>query len=128
MTHDPGTATPGERFARAVAAKDLDALQEVLDPAIDFRGLTPSRAWEAGSPAEVAEIVFGSWFEPEDHVRETLSAEDVAVGDRHRLRYRFRVETDGVPYLVEQQGYYDTEGERITRISLVCSGYRDWPS
>ncbi|HEY7667987.1 MAG TPA: nuclear transport factor 2 family protein [Actinomycetota bacterium] len=123
-----GSSSPGERFVRAVAAKDLDELKQVLDPAIDFRGLTPSRAWEAGSPDEVAEIVFGSWFEPQDHVLETLAAEDDGVGDRHRLRYRFRVESDGDPYLVEQQGYYDTDGERITRMSIVCSGYRDWPA
>jgi hypothetical protein len=122
-----GSATIGERFVGAIVEKDRDALRSLLDPAIEFRGLTPSTAWEAGTPDDVAEIVFGSWFEPQDHVVETLGIEDVTVGDRRRLRYRLRVESDGVAYLVEQQGYYDLLDGRIARCSLMCSGFRDWP-
>ena len=117
----------GLRFVRALAAKDVDGLTSLLDPQIEFRGLTPSRGWEASSPDGVREIVFGSWFEPQDHVRETLAADTDRVADRDRLRYRLRVESEGVEYLVEQQGYYDVVDGRITRMSLVCSGFRPWP-
>jgi hypothetical protein len=48
------------------------------------------------------------------------------VVDRHHLRYRFRVESEGEVFLVEQQGYFDAPDGRITRMSLVCSGYRPW--
>ena len=117
----------GLRFVRALAARDVDGLTSLLDPQIEFRGLTPSRGWEASSSDGVREIVFGSWFEPHDHVRETLSADTDRIADRDRLRYRLRVESEGTEYLVEQQGYYDVVDGRITRMSLMCSGFRPWP-
>jgi hypothetical protein len=112
------------RFVRAIVAKDVPAMKAVLAPDIDFRGLTPAEAWRATSPDEVVEIVLGSWFEPEDEVRETLEMSNDPVADRHRLRYRFRVESDGESFLVEQQGYLDAADGRITRLTLVCSGFR----
>jgi len=36
-----------ERFVRSVAAKDSAALKELLAPAVNFRALTPGRAWES---------------------------------------------------------------------------------
>jgi hypothetical protein len=33
--------TAGERFARAFLAKDWDGVATLLDPQVDFRGLTP---------------------------------------------------------------------------------------
>jgi hypothetical protein len=40
-------ATLGEQFAEALAAKDFERAGDLLDPEVDFRALTPSRAWEA---------------------------------------------------------------------------------
>jgi hypothetical protein len=113
-------------FVKGLAAKDRRALTSVLDPDIDFRGLTPSQEWRATTPGEVAEIVFGSWFEPRDHVREVLDVSTTPVADRHQVRYRLRVESEGELFLVEQQGYFDAPAGRITRMSLVCSGFRPW--
>ncbi|MGZ8565663.1 MAG: hypothetical protein ACXWXS_01280 [Actinomycetota bacterium] len=121
------TASPdevGRAFVDAIVTKDRDALMGVLAPSVDFRGLTPSCPWEASDPQGVAEIVFGSWFEPADHVREVLVVTTGAVADRHRLAYRFVMDSDGVRCVVEQQGFFDTAGGRITRLSLVCSGFR----
>lgn len=42
------TAALGAESARALAAKNSSRLLELLDPEVDFRGLTPSRSWEAG--------------------------------------------------------------------------------
>ncbi|HEY7658998.1 MAG TPA: hypothetical protein VIC58_00200 [Actinomycetota bacterium] len=113
-------------FVRSVAAKDRDALTSVLDGEIDFRGLTPSFEWRARTPDEVAEIVFGSWFEPHDHVQEVLDVGTKTIADRHHVRYVFRVESQGELYLVEQQGYFDAPDGRITRMSVMCSGFRPW--
>ena len=52
----------GRRFVEALAIKDAEALRAVLHPAVDFRGLTPNRFWEAHDPDAVLEIVFGVWF------------------------------------------------------------------
>ena len=121
------TASPdevGRAFVDAIVTKDRDALRGMLAPTVDFRGLTPSRSWEAGDPEGVAEIVFGSWFEPADHVREVLEVTTDAVADRHRLSYRFVMDSDGERCVVEQQGFFDAVDGQITRLSLVCSGYR----
>jgi hypothetical protein len=47
-TADPQTtASLGAAFATALAAKDFDGVRDLLHPEVDFRGLTPRRAWEA---------------------------------------------------------------------------------
>jgi hypothetical protein len=44
--------------------------------------------------------------------------------DRHHLRYRFRVENDDGMHVVEQQAYFTEVDGRITRMSVMCSGFR----
>jgi hypothetical protein len=125
MSTDPSDV--GRAFAEALSSKDREALTSIIDPAVDFRGLTPGREWRATSPDEVAEIVFGSWFEPTDRIVDVLDVRTRDVADRHHVLYRFRVENEDGVSLVEQQGYYDTTpAGRIARMSMVCSGYRPW--
>jgi hypothetical protein len=45
--------TLGERFVRALAAKDFAGVAAVLHPQVDFRGMTPGRFWEATGPDQV---------------------------------------------------------------------------
>jgi hypothetical protein len=93
----------GERFAHALAAKDADALRGLLEPALDFRAMTPGRFWEAnGSVAVIDDILLGQWFEPSDDIKEVISVETGTVGRRHRVGYCFRVENPDGPHLVEQ--------------------------
>ena len=89
-----------------------------------FRGLTPSEAWVASSPDEIAEVLFNGWFDDDDLVRETHELEIDAVSDRHRIHYRFLVDNAAGAKLVEQHGYFDVEVGRIVRMSLVCAGFR----
>ena len=114
----------GRAFAAAIAAKDRRALERLLAPEVDFRGVTPNHLWEATDPEGVAEIVFGSWFEPHDHVREVLDVTTAGFADRHVLHYRFLVDSEGEPCLVEQHGYFDALDGRFTKLNLVCSGFR----
>src|ERR1700745_4348663 len=52
------TSSPaGERFARALAAKDTAALRAVLADPIDFQALTPGRHWQASAPGEVVDEI-----------------------------------------------------------------------
>ena len=44
-----GEATAGERFARALAAKDPGALRALLADQVDFQALTPGRHWQAST-------------------------------------------------------------------------------
>ncbi len=118
-------AATGSRFASALAAKDRDALRELLHPQVEFRALTPRRSWEADDPEAVIEIVFGSWFDDSDSIEALESVETGVVGDREQLRYRLAVTNPEGSFVVEQQGYL-TAGEdgRIEWMRLVCSGFR----
>jgi hypothetical protein len=115
----------GERFARAIAAKDAPALRGLLAPGIDFRAMTPGRIWEADSPAQlVDEVILGKWFEPTDRVDAIESIENGDVADRQSVRYRFRVSNADGDFLVEQQAYLGIEDEGITYLRIMCSGFR----
>ncbi len=115
----------GERFARAVAAKDTQTLLGLLDPQIDFRAMTPGRFWEESSASAVVDdVIFGHWFEPTDQIEAIEGIEHGMVVDRHRVGYRFRVTNANGTYTVEQQAYFGVHDDRISWLRIMCSGYR----
>jgi hypothetical protein len=119
------TDSLGRRLAQAIADKDADTLTALLSPDVDFRALTPKKFWEATQPAEVADIVFGTWFEESDHITllvEVTDGDDVE--DTHRVSYRFAISNADGAHTVEQQAYYRADGDRIGYLRVVCSGYR----
>ena len=119
----------GERFARAVAAKDAVALAATMADGIDFQALTPGRHWQAVSPREVAdEIVLGFWFGPGADITGLDELTTGEVGGRQHVAYRLEVTRDGREYLVEQQAYYDTEGDQISWMRVLCAGYQPAPA
>lgn len=121
--------TAGERFARAVAAKDTDALAATLADGIDFQALTPGRHWQAISPQQVAgEIVLGCWFGPGAIITGLAGVTAGQVGGRQHVAYRLQVTRDGRDYLVEQQAYYDTQGDQISWMRVLCAGYQPAPA
>ena len=124
-----GPASAGERFARALAAKDPDALCAVLADQVDFQALTPGRHWQAGTAGQaVREIILARWFGEGDDITELCSVMSGRVLDREHVAYRVRVRRSGRDHLVEQQAYYLTEGPRITWMRVLCSGYQPLPA
>ena len=118
-------AAAGERFARAIAAKDEIALSALLADRIDFEALTPGRHWQAASPREVVdEIILGRWFSAGDRIMELRSVATRRVSEREHVAYQVRVRRSDADYLVEQQAYYSTDGEQITWMRVLCSGYQ----
>ena len=117
------TQTLGERFARALAAKDFEALSPLLHPEVDLKGLTPGRSWDASGPAAVNEIL-QQWFEPRDEIKQLLDVRTGTVGDREHVAYRLAVTNPDGDFEVEQQMYYDEDGGHITLMRVLCSGYR----
>ena len=75
-------ATMGEQFARALAEKDFGRVTELLDPEVDFRALTPRKAWEATGPAQVISEVLEVWFG--DRVAVLMVLEDILQTCRFR--------------------------------------------
>ncbi|HVF04298.1 MAG TPA: hypothetical protein VNA20_05625 [Frankiaceae bacterium] len=118
----------GERFARALAAKDVVGLRSVLAPDVDFRAMTPKRFWESSSAEEVvSSVLLGTWFKPSDRIEALVSVSGESVADRERVTYRLRVGNDDGPHLVEQVAYYAADGDRITWLRVMCAGYRPVP-
>ncbi len=114
----------GERFARAIGTKDSAALKDLMRPGIDFRAMTPAKFWETTDPDEIVdEVVLGTWFSPERRIVEIVAVETGTVGSRKRVAYRFRVERPDGPFLIEQQAYFETDGETISWLRILCSGY-----
>jgi ketosteroid isomerase-like protein len=114
----------GRRFAEAIAEKDADRLRAVLTDDVDFRGLTPNRQWEATGPQAVADIVFGSWFEPGDRFDRAPEIQTDSFAGCHRVGYRFHGQRADGPFVVEQQAYWRERDGRIAWMRIVCSGFR----
>ena len=115
----------GERFARAVAGKDVGALADLLKPEIDFRAMTPDEVWESKSAAKVIdEIVFGNWFTKTDRLEMIGAVGAGTIGDRHRVGYRLRVTSPTGLFVVEQQAFFAVERDRICWLRMMCSGFR----
>jgi hypothetical protein len=115
----------GERFAKAIAAKDKDQLIALLDPEVDFRAMTPNRFWEATSARTlVDDVILGAWFEPTDHIDSLDDVEVGSVADRDRVAYQLRITNPDGTFLVEQQAYLGVEEGRIGWLRIMCSGFR----
>jgi hypothetical protein len=126
MTVDPGATTAefaGREFAQALAVRDFDKLRSLLDPQIEFRALTPRRAWEANDDAETLAL-FQRWFDPQTEVEEIDDISSHAVGDRTHLAYRFLGHDDDGPFVVEQHVYFTDRDGRIDWMRMMCSGFR----
>jgi hypothetical protein len=118
------SASLGDSFATALAAKDFDRILDLLHPQVDFRGLTPSRTWEASDAETVVGEVLHQWFEDSDEIEALLHLETDSFADRERVGYRFRVRNPEGLFEVEQQVYIAERDGRIGWMRSVCSGFR----
>jgi hypothetical protein len=120
----PQTTTLGAHFAQALAVKDSSRLLDLMHPEIDFRGLTPSRVWEASDPDAVLAVLLGHWFEDADEIQALERLESDGFSDRERVGYRFTVTNPDGRFIVEQQAYLSASDGRIGWMRVLCSGFR----
>jgi hypothetical protein len=123
----PEITTLGDDFANALAEKDSNRLRELLASEIDFRAMTPRKAWEASDPDEVLSILFGHWFEDTDTIETLEGIETDNFADRQRVGYRFSVSNPEGRFLIEQQAYLSEHDGRIVWMRVLCSGFRPAP-
>jgi hypothetical protein len=117
--------TPADAFVDALAAKDEDRLRAVLTEDVDFRGLTPSEAWQGTGRDAVLEVLLGRWFEPHDEIVEVREVHVDTVGDRDRVTYRLGLSCHGEPRVTEQHAVFETDDRgRIGWLRIMCSGFR----
>jgi hypothetical protein len=114
----------GERFAGALADRDAAALKALLRTDVDFKAMTPGKFWEAHDvDVIVDETMLGTWFEPERRITETLAVDTDTLGPMDRVGYRFRVRRPDGEFTIEQQAYYVTDGDQISWLRIMCSGF-----
>jgi hypothetical protein len=128
--HGAATAVPqfalAGAFLEGLAAQDFTRLGDALAAGARLRALLPPglREWTG---AEVIASQFACWFGDTDDF-ELVEATVGEVGGRLHLHWRLRLQAQRLGagwFTVEQQAYADTgEGDRITRLDLLCTGYR----
>ena len=127
ITVDSGAAATDERagpaFAHALAARDFDKLQSLLDPDVEFRALTPRRTWEADGASPTVDL-FRNWFDEATVIEHVEEVDTHAVADRRHLVYRFSGHDDGGPFVIEQQVYFTERNGRMDWMRMMCSGFR----
>ncbi len=116
--------TRGAAFARALADKDQARIRSLMHPEIEFRGLTPGRAWQANDSDAVVAVLFEQWFEQSDEIKMLQKLETDAFADRERVGYRFGVSNPDGEFVVEQQAYLSERDGRIGWMRVLCSGFR----
>ncbi|MGV9360611.1 hypothetical protein [Amycolatopsis sp. NPDC003731] len=119
------TQTAPGTFLDGLAAQDFARLASAFAGGAQLSALVPRGLREAQGAAEI-QAVFTRWFG--DTLAFELVAADVSrIGFRLHLRWRARLRAERLGdgwFVVEQQAFADTEaGGRITRMSLLCSGY-----
>ena len=131
-SHSHGAATAVPQFALAgsflegLAAQDFAQLGGALAAGARLRALLPPglREWTG---AEMIADQFACWFGDTDDF-ELVEATVGEVGGRLHLHWRLRLQAQRLGagwFTVEQQAYADTgDGGRITRLDLLCTGYR----
>lgn len=116
--------TLGRAFAVALVRKEFDEISALLDPDVDFRGLTPGRAWEAPTARAFVDDVLCQWFAESDELEQAIAIESDSFADRQRVSYRFLGHNEDGPFVVEQQAPYTERDGRINWIRILCSGFR----
>jgi hypothetical protein len=110
-------------FIAALVERDFPRLAGTLAPDVRMRALIPPGLVEL-SGAEAATGKFSTWFGDAKEFELIHSGSDT-VADLLHVSYRFRVGKPGdVAKLVEQHRICAVEGDRITGLDLVCSGFR----
>lgn len=125
------TSTPpfavGGAVLEAVAAQRFDELAALLDPDASLLALLPPGFMEWHGAPEISRM-FRQWF-GDVELFEVVDASVGQVGDVLQLRWRLRLGAPrfGLGVRVIEQHVNAATGPdgRITRLSLLCSGFRD---
>jgi hypothetical protein len=114
----------GREFVDALARRDWRSLEACLAQDIQFRAVVPNEARpfrdKADAPGAVDQL--RKWFGDADPL--VLVDSDVRmIADRLSVRYRFSGHEEDGDFVVEQQVFAETSGEKLVSIRLVCSGF-----
>jgi ketosteroid isomerase-like protein len=115
-----------DAFLDALARRDFAGVTDVLAPDVRFRALVPSGIREADD-ADGAVTWLRTWFGAADRYEVIGSGHQTFAG-RHRFWYRFALDREGRPMVIDQEGFCDVADGHIHDIALVCSGFQPAPA
>ncbi|MDX3193362.1 hypothetical protein PV458_33555 [Streptomyces sp. MN03-5084-2B] len=117
--------TPTTAFLDGLAAQDFGRLASALDSGASLSALVPRGLREAQGADEIR-ATFTRWF-GDTLGFELVSSDAEEIGARLHLHWRARLRAERLGdgwFVVEQQAFADTGADgRITRMTLLCSGY-----
>jgi hypothetical protein len=117
-------AAVAETFLAALAVQDFPRVASVFRDDVHLRALLPGGLHEADGAAKL-ERTFARWF-GDTEAFEVLDTEVGVIGPRLCLRWRVRLQAERLGpgwWVVEQEAYGDLEDDRLSELSLLCSGY-----
>ncbi|MEY2470796.1 MAG: hypothetical protein QOK28_125, partial [Actinomycetota bacterium] len=126
-TVDRMTTSPAIELRDAVCARDFSTVGALLADDAVMRGVLPPMILEASGRDEIVGWLI-KWFADGDEF-EVLDRDDETIAGRTRVTWHFRFGTHPVSgaagaHDIEQTAFCDVVGGRITRIDLLCSGFR----
>jgi hypothetical protein len=126
---DRMSPVPADALVAAVCEREFDTIGRLLTPNARMRAVLPSRYLEAVGD-EIVEW-FTRWFGTAQRFEEIDARSDNIAG-KARVQWRFHAAphpVTGAPgwHEIEQVAFCETSAGSISRIDLVCSGYRPLP-
>jgi hypothetical protein len=120
---------PADAFITALRHRDFDAIARLLTDDVRMRAVLPSRYLEAIG-GEVIDS-FNRWFGGAERF-EVIATGSEDIAGRARVEWRFRVAPHPLTHApgwheIEQVAFLETSAGLVSRIDLVCSGYRPVP-
>jgi hypothetical protein len=97
-------------------------LHDLFADDVVFLGATPGRCWHSIGWVETEQALH-ELFPSKEKISEVVTIDHHQVPGRYRISYRLRgYEANYGQFEYEQQAYYHTEDNKITRMRVLCSG------
>jgi hypothetical protein len=114
------------RFLDALASRDWQRIEGILDPKMRFRALVPGpeKAGELRTALDGAGAVryLRLWFAEADHF-EIKKTEVHRVASRYHFSYLIRLHDEDGWQVIEQRVFCDISNGLIKGLDLMCSGF-----
>lgn len=117
-------ASAAGELVEAVTERDFARVRRLLGEAIDFRGMTPRRIWEADGPDEVVRVLREWLADPERPIDRIDPTEPAVVQDTLRVGWLVHGRNADGPMAFEQQAYLREQDGRVVWLRVICTGQR----
>jgi ketosteroid isomerase-like protein len=112
----------GSQYVQAVSQGNIKRLHDLFSEDIVFLAATQGDSWHTIGWPET-EKALHELYPPGEKVSEVVSVDHHDVPGRYRISYRLRGhKLEYGPFEYEHQVYYNTEGNKINRLRVLCSG------